>query len=1036
MKKQTRQRMLLDRLGNADVSLSAQDLARELDVTSRTIERDLSELRAEGVAITGDRGRTGGVRIGTAITQCVPQASVSDRAFPSLRSDLIGRDRELSAITNAVHDARAGVNSTFVISGENGIGKTRLLSECVEIGARNSAAVIALWHGYEATDSDVWLRKIANDLAHLADGFSSNSRHSKTSNVKELLAVERRVNDGTLTSVVKMAIREIARTMPILFVIDDGDHLAGQMLPISHLNDGAVSCGIVMVTSARRTVGSSSSLLAERETGIRHMEPQHFELQGFSVEEVHEFLSGFRDQPIDEETTEKIHRITRGNPLFVQSLAACSVEDISELAENPGAVDIPLPVATVVGTRLAQLSHVSRQVLDCLAVFNETVTRQQLTAIGHALDDIEIESELAHLIDSDLIMSSEGESGSIRFRNEIVRTTLVSVLSHRQRTALHALAVEVLRKLQLLDPVYDLDLYARHAVLAVQQIGVDKTVQICIGAGSSAVERFDWESAREHFQAALGVCTDQVYADMGAPLLEGLGIALLNILDPFESEQAVEILETAFDLYITMEEPEHALRIASLPFSAIPRRTVAVNLIRRGLELCADNPVASSRLLARLSAFNAIAEGDIEAAERSATEAVSQAESSGDPRIIGLAHSHVAQVAAQSFRIKQAIKEAGMSLTDSGSGIESTTAFLANHSASIAHLFAGEIEDAIRRAEASIAVIDTFKDDHRRLGLMWLLIRLHMDSGDLQGAVNVSDEALQIYPDSPIHLGLRAWLEFELGNEASGRSFLEQQLAVEVIPDAPYGLAPVGIRTLMLSVIAGLTGDRHILQLANRAATGNVNRGFGSPFQRIDAFQVSARLVTLQNDRFTASQLLAEYNAVSSEFDVPGTFWHAAAQVNALAGDPEQALALYEAANEFLTSTGQWLSFVHHCYDYVRFLLVRSDPGSLARANELLELGIEHAVTLSLVPHVERLTLLKHRVAATEATEGIGIDSLSGREHEVLGLITAGLSNSEIAERLYLSEHTVHRHVSAILGKLGVRGRTQAALIEQTHSHG
>jgi len=77
--------------------------------------------------------------------------------------------------------------------------------------------------------------------------------------------------------------------------------------------------------------------------------------------------------------------------------------------------------------------------------------------------------------------------------------------------------------------------------------------------------------------------------------------------------------------------------------------------------------------------------------------------------------------------------------------------------------------------------------------------------------------------------------------------------------------------------------------------------------------------------------------------------------------------------------------------------------------------------------------LLDHVANKQEQPSTLITAKLTEREVDVLRLIARGLSNSDIAGKLHLSEGTIRNHVSAIFSKLDVSDRTQAAILAIRH---
>jgi DNA-binding NarL/FixJ family response regulator len=174
---------------------------------------------------------------------------------------------------------------------------------------------------------------------------------------------------------------------------------------------------------------------------------------------------------------------------------------------------------------------------------------------------------------------------------------------------------------------------------------------------------------------------------------------------------------------------------------------------------------------------------------------------------------------------------------------------------------------------------------------------------------------------------------------------------------------------------------------------------------------------TAAEEAAAAAQELAAIAETAGTDPLRGAARQAQGHAHAAAGRLDDARAAFDDAVQLLGRAGLPFEAAR-----ARVALARTlrSAGRSEAAQRELELARERFAALGAAAE-------EHRTVAELMTRPAERDGLSAREAEILGLVAKGLSNKQIAAKLTLSEHTVHRHVANILLKLDVPSRAAAA---------
>jgi hypothetical protein len=516
-------------------------------------------------------------------------AAVPRSATPRITdgTPYVGRYAELSALLAKLEGAASGGGGFAMITGEAGIGKTRLAREFARAAQAQGVTVLSGrcvdgdWRppfGPWAEAIDGYVRsRPPDELRHDVGSQGAYLAHfvpAIRAGVADLAAPDALSPDDErlrLYQAVASFVLTISEAHPILVFLDDlhwADpdslrllrHLARTLRGARALVVGAYRDPELGVVAGHPLIATLAAL--RRETVC-----ETIRLGGLSRDEVSAYLTHTAGQALPRTLVDLIERETNGNPFYARELFRHIAERPSALqSTGSGAaldldeVGIPENVRQVVDDRLHRLSRSTARALQDAAGFGEAFTfpvLQRLTGIaeGELLDCID------EGVESGLINSSEQDESRYEFAHAIVRHTLYEAQSRDRRLRLHR------RIAHALEETYPGHEFERAAELAAhyhasaELEGASAGVPYALAAAEQARSTFAHERAAELLRMAL---------DLLAPAMVGERADILRRLSLAQAEavRLDDARRSAFEALKAMEAAGSTPR-ASADFLAV-----------------------------------------------------------------------------------------------------------------------------------------------------------------------------------------------------------------------------------------------------------------------------------------------------------------------------------------------------------------------------------------------------------------------------------------------------------------------------------
>ncbi len=414
------------------------------------------------------------------------------------RGALIGRDTELGWLGGLLARTAAGAGGVALVTGEPGIGKSRLLEEAAA-AAKSQGFAVAWGRAWELGSAPTywpWIDVLRALVARETSRDEATERLTALlpeleGNVTASAAAPNR-DSFQLCDAVMTYLQAASWNEPLLIVLDDLHAADPSSLELAEFVTRKLGSTRICIFGSHRDVEARRKPEVEMPLARLARRAELLALRRLDAGEVEALVQVSTGRP-DRETAAMIHQASEGNPLFAQEL----IRLISAKSSRPSGV--PSGIRAVIRERLQLLAPATVALLQAAAVVGREF-EVGVAAGASGVSESAVSEAAADATAAELL--SEVARGRYRFSHALVAETLTEDLSPAVRTRLHRRVAELLEERHAGDPTPPLERIAHHYLEAGPDVAT-RASDAAERAALAAVRRLAFADAALLYENAL-----------------------------------------------------------------------------------------------------------------------------------------------------------------------------------------------------------------------------------------------------------------------------------------------------------------------------------------------------------------------------------------------------------------------------------------------------------------------------------------------------------------------------------------------------